>query len=219
MYYALGVRSVGLTHTCHNRYADSEEPAAALHGGLSAAGFVVIAEINRIGLVADLSHTSFATQRDVLGVTKAPVMFSHSSAYAVCNHTRNVPDDVLLSLEKNGGIIMITFYALFTHCEEPSKAALVHVANHIQYVGELIGYRHVGIGSDFDGMAEGPEGLEDVSKYPDLIAELLRRGVSVRDLEGVVGGNVLRVLRQVEQVAERLRLENPLEDDVKEFFG
>lgn len=218
MYYELGVRYVTLTHTCHNRYADSEEPTEPLHGGLSAAGVEMVAEMNRIGLAVDVSHTSFDTQRAVLNMSKAPVMFSHSSAFAICNHTRNVPNDILLTLKENDGIIMISFYQEFTYCPDPRKASLSHVADHIEYVGKLIGYRHVGIGSDFDGMQKGPEGLEDVSKYPSLIQELLRRGVSAEDLKGVVGGNVLRVLSEVERLAETLKHENPLEDDVKEFF-
>ncbi|KAI1120164.1 renal dipeptidase family [Nemania abortiva] len=220
MYHRLGVRYASLTHTCHNRYADSSEAVGGpLHGGLSAAGVQLVREMNRAGLIVDLSHTSFDTQRDALKVTRAPAIFSHSSAFAVCGHPRNVPDDVLRLLAANNGVVMVSFYPEHTHCEDPAAATLSHVADHIQYVGDLIGYRHVGIGSDFDGMSAGPSGLEDVSKYPSLVAELLRRGVSAVDLEGVFGANVLRVLSQVELIAMELRsLEDALEDDVKEFF-
>lgn len=220
MYHRLGVRYASLTHTCHNRYADSSEAVGGpLHGGLSAAGVRLVREMNRAGLIVDLSHTSFDTQRDALNVTRAPVIFSHSSAFAVCGHPRNVPDDVLRRLAANDGVIMVSFYPQHTHCEDPAAATLSHVADHIQYVGELIGYRHVGIGSDFDGMSAGPEGLEDVSKYPHLVAELVSRGISAADLEGVVGANVLRVLGQVELVAMELHsTEDVLEDDVGEFF-
>ncbi|KAI1176313.1 membrane dipeptidase-domain-containing protein [Nemania sp. FL0916] len=223
MYHALGVRYASLTHTCHNRYADSSEAAATggpLHRGLSAAGVQMVREMNRAGMIVDLSHTSFDTQRDALNVTRAPVIFSHSAAFSVCAHPRNVPDDVLRLLAANDGVVMVSFYPEHVHCRDPARAALGHVADHIQYIGELIGYRHVGIGSDFDGMSAGPDGLEDVSKYPHLLAELVRRGIGAVDLEGVVGANVLRVLREVELAAMQLgSLEDILEDDVKEFFG
>ncbi|KAK2874953.1 hypothetical protein FQN49_001927 [Arthroderma sp. PD_2] len=218
MYHRLGVRYATLTHTCHNHYADSESPSEPQHNGLSSAGDAIVAEMNRIGMIVDISHTSFATQRAVLALSRAPVMYSHSSAYAVCPHSRNVPDDILKTLQQNDGIIMITFYPEFTNCQSADKASLSDVADHIQYVGNLIGYRHVGLGSDFDGMASGMRGLEDVSKYPDLIQELLDRGVSVNDLVGVIGGNVLRVLAAVEQVALNSRHLLPLEDDIKPFF-
>ncbi|EZF95913.1 hypothetical protein H113_03842 [Trichophyton rubrum MR1459] len=218
MYHRLGVRYATLTHTCHNHYADSEAPSKPQHNGLSPAGEAIVAEMNRLGMIVDISHTSFATQRAVLALSRAPVMYSHSSAYAVCPHSRNVPDDILKTLQKNDGIIMITFYPEFTNCESADKASLSDVADHIQYVGNLIGYRHVGLGSDFDGMAHGMRGLEDVSKYPDLIQELLDRGVGVGDLVGVIGGNVFRVLAAVEDVARNSRHILALEDDIKPFF-
>lgn len=167
MYHALGVRYAALTHICHNRYADSEAPAESLHGGLSAAGRAMVREMNRMGVMVDLSHSSFAAQRAALAASAAPVVFTHSNAYARCRHTRNVPDDVLRALQANGGLVMVTFYAPLLE-DDPATASLASVADHIQYIGEAIGYRHVGIGSDFDGMQEGPRGLEDVSKYPEL---------------------------------------------------
>lgn len=247
-YHALGVRCASLTHTCHNAYADSSEARnGPLHGGLSAAGRALVAEMNRLGMVVDLSHASVDTARDVLGaaaadskagvrvggggggvpptITRAPVMFSHSAAWHLCHHPRNVPDDVLRMLRANDGVIMVSFYPAHIHCghgeseeEAEAVARLEHVADHIMYIGELIGFRHVGFGSDFDGMASGPRGLEDVSKYRNLVAELLVRGVSRADMEGVVGGNVLRILAAVEDVALGLRGEKPLEDDVKDIL-
>ncbi|KAF4211442.1 hypothetical protein CNMCM8980_008020 [Aspergillus fumigatiaffinis] len=219
VYHQLGVRYASLTHTCHNHYADSEAPADAQHHGLSAAGEALVAEMNRLGMIVDLSHTSRETQRAALALSRAPVMYSHSSAYALCPHSRNVDDESLRLLQQNNGIIMITFYPEYTNCEDPEAATLADVADHIQYVGNLIGYRHVGLGSDFDGMARGPKGLEDVSKYPNLVQELLDRGVAVDDVVAVVGGNVLRVLEAVEKVAHTSRHLLSLEDDVKPFFG
>jgi membrane dipeptidase len=218
MYHALGVRYATLTHTCHNIYADSEHPSAPRHGGLSDAGRVLVREMNRLGMIVDVSHTSPQTQRDVLAVTVAPVLFSHSNALGRCNSTRNVPDDILHSVKRNGGVVMVTFYPEFLE-EDPDNAALGSVADHIQYIGEMIGYRHVGIGSDFDGMPKGPEGLEDVSKYPELINELLGRGITEPEVLGVMGLNVIRVLEKVEAVAELMKDVRPLEDDVKPFFG
>ncbi|KAH8197396.1 hypothetical protein TruAng_008419 [Truncatella angustata] len=203
MYYSLGV---------------SEEPAVPLHKGLSEAGREIVKEMNRIGMIVDLSHTSFETQRDALYVTAAPVIYSHSNAYTRCAHTRNVPDDILRSLKSNDGVIMVTFYASFLELN-PDDASLSSVADHIIYIGDLIGYRHVGIGSDFDGMDKGPKGLEDVSKYPALFDELRSRGVGEAELQGVMGINVLRVLEHVEKVSRSLRTVRPLEDDVKPFFG
>ncbi|KAK8105160.1 dipeptidase 2 [Apiospora kogelbergensis] len=202
MYYALGVRYATLTHTCHNAYADSEEPAEPLNHGLSLPGRAMVKEMNRLGMMVDLSHTSFETQRDVLRVTEAPVIF--------------FPLQRLFSIE-NGGLVMIIFYASFLE-NDPSTASLGSVADHIQAVGETIGYRHVGIGSDFDGMESGPRGLEDVSKYPDLVRELQRRGIDIADIAGIMGSNVLRVMEDVENIATSMRHILPLEDDVKSFF-
>ena len=218
MYYNLGVRYATLTHTCDNIYADSEASETPLHGGLSERGKEIIREMNRLGMMVDISHTSHETQKAALAASRAPVIFSHSSAWKVCHHSRNVKDEVLFELKKNDGVVMITFYPEFTNIE-PAKASLSDVADHIIYVGELIGYRHVGLGSDFDGMAKGPKGLEDVSKYPDLIEELFERGIRVEDIKKILGYNILRVLRAVEEVAVDLKHEKPLEDDVKPFFG
>ncbi|KIX09587.1 uncharacterized protein Z518_00667 [Rhinocladiella mackenziei CBS 650.93] len=217
LYHRLGVKYATLTHTCHNEFADSEEPTVPLHGGLSEAGVALIKEMNRIGMMVDLSHTSWQTQRDAFRVTKAPVVYSHSNAFALCAHTRNVPDDLLQTLKANGGVIMATFYPAFVDANA-SKITLDKVADHIEYLGNTIGYDHVGIGSDFDGMMAGPKGLEDVSKYPDLVEELLNRGFSEENVSLVMGKNVLRVMDEVKRVAKTLGDQKPLEDDVKKFF-
>jgi membrane dipeptidase len=219
LYHTLGVRYITLTHSCHNIYADSCGPDQPLHNGLSVAGVAMVQEMNRIGMMVDLSHVSPATMRNALNVTRAPVIFSHSSAYSLCNHPRNVPDDILKLVKKNGGVVQVTFVPEFIKCDIPSEATLSDVADHIEHIGKLIGYEHVGLGSDFDGIPYGPKGLEDVSKYPDLIKELLDRGVSVKELQGVVGGNLLRVMKQVEKVSTSMIDVEPLQDEVGDVFS
>ena len=219
MYYHLGARYVTLTHECHNRYADSCSPQIPLHNGLSEAGISILREMNRIGMMVDLSHTSKATMWDALQVSRAPVLFSHSNSFSMCAHPRNVPDDILFRLQKNGGVIMVTFVPEFVRCGQPESASLDDVADHIEYIGELIGYRHVGLGADFDGMPRGPKGLEDVSKYPNLIVELARRGLSHAELTGLVGGNVWRVLSETEKVGQSMTDVLPLEDKIKPMFS
>ena len=216
-YYQLGVRYATLTHSCHNIYADSATPKP-IHNGLSPEGEAMVREMNRLGMIIEISHTSPKTMFDAMRVSSAPVIFSHSSVFALCPHPRNVPDDVLLELRKNGGVIMIAFVPEFIRCDKEENATLSDVADHIQYVGNLIGYEHVGLGSDFDGMTTGIKQLEDVSKYPALIEELLERGVSAADLYGLVGKNVLRVLKAVELEAERQHDVQPLQDKVKAWF-
>ncbi|KAF2972633.1 hypothetical protein GQX73_g979 [Xylaria multiplex] len=244
-FYALGVRYATLTHNCGNQFADAalwEHPfqkAPSYWGGVSRKGRELINEMNRIGMIVDLSHVSVDTMLDVLGGfeeewpgSKAPVMFSHSSAYALCPHPRNVPDHVLQLVKQRNSIVMVNFSPDFISCVDngnrngvpdpyPANNTLSQVADHITYIGNLIGYDHVGLGSDFDGIQSTPEGLEDVSKYPDLIAELLRRGVSDADAAKVAGGNILRVWADVEQVAAKMqsRGEPVMEDDLPNLWG
>ncbi|KAL2151936.1 hypothetical protein VTH82DRAFT_5120 [Thermothelomyces myriococcoides] len=247
--YSRGVRYATLTHNCGNRFADAalwEEPtlhkAPPVWGGVSPAGRALVREMNRLGVIVDLSHTSVDTMRDILGGggggdngwegSLAPPIFSHSSAYAICPHPRNVPDDVLDLVRQRGGVVMVNFSPDFISCVEaphrddglpdfyPQNATLQQVVRHILYIGNRIGFDHVGLGSDFDGIVRVPKGLEDVSKYPDLVAELLRQGVSDKDTAKIVGGNILRVWRDVEAVAEKLQAagELPLEDDLPSLF-
>jgi len=202
MLYALGARYMTLTHSCHSSWADSCTPEPT-HGGLTDFGRTAIGEMNRLGMLVDISHVSPDTMRDVLDVTKAPIIFSHSSALALCDNVRNVPDDVLARTAENGGIVMVNFYSGFVCCQVACN--LTDVADHIQYIASVAGWDHVGIGADYDGVSSLPTGLEDVSTYPDLFAELLRRGVSEADLAKVANGNLLRVLEAVEEVAAQLR--------------
>jgi len=209
-YYALGVRYVTLTHTCHNAFADScgyLTQIAPLHYGLSAIGFKLIEEMNRIGMLVDLSHTSDLTATQSILYSKAPVIWSHSSARAVHNVARNVPDEVLgligTTKGKKDGIIMVNFAPVFVAPD--GEANLQTVADHVEHIAKIAGKKHVGIGSDFDGIESTPEGLEDVSKYPALIAELYRRGWDKYELAGLTGGNLLRVFAAVENVARELQ--------------
>lgn len=239
-FYDLGVRYATLTHNCPNRYADSalwsnpSRKAPPYWGGVSEDGKHMIHEMNRIGMIVDLSHTSAETQRHVLGGgkdgwegSKAPVIYSHSSAYSICPHPRNVQDDVLQLVKERDSIVMVNFAPDFVSCVEgnnenglpdfyPPNSTLAHVAKHVIYIGNLIGFDHVGFGSDFDGIPTTPEGLDDVSKYPDLVAELIRQGVSDKDAAKVVGGNILRVWKAIDNVGLELQAKGtpPLEDEL-----
>ncbi|KAG2015837.1 dipeptidase [Coprinopsis cinerea AmutBmut pab1-1] len=209
-YHALGVRYLTLTHTCHNAFADScgfLPGIIPLHHGLSPFGVALIEEMNRLGVLLDLSHTSDETAKQALRLTKAPVIWSHSSARAVHDVPRNVPDDVLelVGLEegKTDGVVMVNFAPYFI--ANPGQADVDAVANHIEHIATVAGKLHVGIGSDFDGIGDVPVGLEDVSKYPALIAELYERGWNKFELAGLTGGNFLRVLKKAENTARELQ--------------
>ncbi len=204
MFHRLGARYLTLTHSTTIAWADSGTDTPKL-GGLSKFGEEVVREMNRLGMLVDLSHTSPETMHDAIRVSQAPVIFSHSNARAVREHGRNVPDAVLKLLRSNGGIVMVTFVPGFLTAAP--KAALAHVANHMDHIRKVAGADHVGIGGDFDGITAVPAGLEDVSKYPALTAELLRRGWSEDDVKKALGLNVLRVLRRAEEVAARLQKE------------
>jgi membrane dipeptidase len=242
MTYALGARYMTLTHTKNNDWADSATDKSQ-HQGLTPFGEKVVLEMNRLGMLVDLSHVSDETMRAALKISKAPVIFSHSSARAVCNHPRNVPDDILKLTAANGGVVMICFMPGFVVQREsvdldawekendrlkklfpndtakveqgiaewrashppPPRGTISDVADHVDHVRKVAGIEHVGLGSDFDGFRGGIEGLDDVSGYPALLAELLRRGYSREDVKKVAGLNVLRVLRAAEKVAADLR--------------
>jgi membrane dipeptidase len=233
MLYALGVRYMTLTHNANTGWADAatDDPQA---GGLTDFGRDVVREMQRIGMLVDLSHVSPDTMRQALDVAAAPVIFSHSSARAVCDAPRNVPDDVLARLSANGGVCMVTFVPAFVsqQCadwladlkaeaagrgldprdlgklfsikpeweqEHPlPQATLAQVADHVDHVRQVAGVEHVGLGGDFDGTEDVTVGLEDVSTYPALFAELLRRGWTESDCAALAGGNVLRALRAAE---------------------
>jgi membrane dipeptidase len=239
-YYDLGVRYMTLTHNSHTDWADSAMPEQPKFNGLSPFGEKVVGEMNRLGMLVDLSHTSADTMRDALDVSKAPVIFSHAAARGLVDIPRNVPDDVIARLPKNGGVLMVTFVAGFVSqkaadamfppmmefyrkmnaakTDEERRAAYASmekvklppvtigdVADHIEHVVKIAGIDNVGIGGDFDGNEDWPQDLSDVSMYPNLFAELIRRGWSDRDLKKLAGENVLRAMAQAEKVARELQ--------------
>jgi membrane dipeptidase len=223
MFYALGARYMTLTHGSNLAWADSATDKPA-HGGLTKFGEEVVREMNRLGMLVDLSHVSPDTMEDALRVTAAPVIFSHSSAKAICNVPRNVPDNILQLVAKNGGVVMVTFvpgfisqvvadYEARPEAERGTaprpRATLSQVADHIDHIRKVAGIDHIGLGGDFDGITQVVEGLEDVSKYPDLTAELLKRGYKDEDVKKILGLNVLRVMRQAEKVAAGLQKTRP----------
>ncbi|KAK2914257.1 hypothetical protein QQF64_029750 [Cirrhinus molitorella] len=204
--YHLGVRYLTLTHSCNTPWADNwlvdtgSEPE--VHGGLSEFGKQVIQEMNRIGMLIDLSHVSEKVMNQVLDISKAPVIFSHSSAYSICNHKRNVPDDVLLKVKAKQGIVMINFYNDYVTCQ--NAANISDVADHFDHIKKVADASIIGFGGDYDGVPRVPVGLEDVSKYPDLVAELLRRKWTEDEIKDALGRNLLRVFTQVEAVRDSL---------------
>ncbi|XP_061830761.1 dipeptidase 1 [Nerophis lumbriciformis] len=213
-FYQLGVRYLTLTHSCNTPWADNwlvdTGAEASQHDGLSPFGKQVIAEMNRVGMLIDLSHVSVKVMNQVLDMSEAPVIFSHSSAFAVCPHKRNVPDDVLRRVNETGGIVMVNFYNDYVTCSQ--TATLSDVADHFDHIRKVAGAGIIGFGGDYDGVTRLPEGLEDVSKVPSLVAELLRRGWSDDQVKAALGNNLLRVLKQAEQVRDRLSGNKP--DDV-----
>jgi membrane dipeptidase len=240
-FYRLGVRYMTLTHNNTNEWADAccDTPR---HEGLSEFGAEVVREMNRLGMFVDVSHVSDATMSDVLDVTKAPVIASHSSARVFSNHKRNVPDELLKRIAQNGGVVMVNFYPAFLDEKvraaglerdqrlKPQRDALraqlagdekrleeelqkLNAANpipnttlsmlvdHIDHIAKVAGVDHVGLGSDFDGVPNLPEGIRDVADLPNITYELLRRGYSERDVLKILGGNFMRAFEEVERVA------------------
>jgi membrane dipeptidase len=196
--HRLGVRYLTLTHNQNVPWADSatDEPVA---GGLTGFGRQVVAEMNRLGMLVDLSHVAAATMRDALDVSTSPVIFSHSSCRAVRDHPRNVPDDVLARLPENGGVCMVTFVPSFVSAGP--RATVADVVAHVEHAREVAGIDHIGLGGDFDGVTQVAVGLEDVSTYPALFEALLDRGWTDEDCARLAGHNVLRVLRTAEELA------------------
>jgi len=249
-YYDAGARYLTLTHSSNTAWADSATDMP-VHHGLTAFGKEVVREMNRLGMLVDLAHVSEETMRAALAVTQAPVIFSHSSARALVDHPRDVPDEVLRLVAANGGIVMVNFAPPYVsdarrrweaervaeearnnsppfgglYIGQPDRAAaalkawdaahpkppvtVADVADHIEHIRKVAGIDHVGLGSDFDGIPDTPEGLEGVDRFPALLQELARRGWSDAELAKVAGDNLLRVLSQAEIVSTRLRSERP----------
>lgn len=203
--YHLGMRYLTLTHNCNTPWADNwlvdKGDDEAESQGLSPFGKLVLNEMNRLGVMIDLSHVSVATMKDALQLSKAPVIFSHSSAYSVCPHRRNVPDDVLQLVKSTNSLVMVNFYNQFVSCSD--SATLSQVADHLDHIKTVAGAGAVGLGGDYDGVTNLPVGLEDVSKYPDLIAELLRRNWTETEVRGLLAENLLRVFSAVELVRRK----------------
>ena len=242
MFYRLGARYLTLTHTANTPWADSANGPVE-HHGLTPFGEDVVKEMNWLGMLVDLSHVSPETMEDALRVTQAPVIFSHSDARALNDHIRNVPDEILKRLPKNGGVIMVTFVPGFvspkvndwnkrqtaaqdrlkainpdpavvkagvdtwTAANPAPAATIADVVDHIDHIRQAAGIDHIGIGSDFDGITQTVKDLDDVSKYPALTAELLKRGYSEADVRKILGENVLRVFHEAEKVSKRLQAE------------
>ena len=246
-FYELGARYMTFTHFKNNEFADSATDDPKYHG-ITDFGRTVIHEMNRLGMLVDLSHVSDDTMRDALKTSRAPLIFSHSSARALDDHPRNVPDDILQRVAANGGVVMVNFYtgyvsddvrkrnaesaaeearlkSLYVGQPDKREAAMkawtaahpvpavtvAQVADHVEHIAKVAGYDHVGIGGDLDGIGydEAPAGMNSVSGYPLLFAELIRRGWSDQDLAKLAGGNVLRVMRQAEAVAAAMKDEPP----------
>jgi membrane dipeptidase len=243
MFHRLGARYMTLTHSANTPWADAATDTPA-HNGLSPFGEAVVREMNWLGMLVDLSHVSPDTMMDSINVSQAPVIFSHSSARAINDVPRNVPDQVLQMLPKNGGVVMVTFVpgflapavtahgrlqtaeqdrlraqfpgdeaavksgvARWLNANPAPRASVADAANHIDHIRKVAGIDHIGLGGDFDGITSVPEGLEDVSKYPALTAELLRRGYKDDEVKKILGLNILRVMREAEKVSKKLQSE------------
>ena len=243
--FKLGARYMTLTHSKSLDWANSCSDEGTCEGGLNEFGKEVVREMNRLGMLVDISHVSPVTMQAALDVSEAPVIFSHSSARAVADHPRNVPDEILKQLPKEGGVVMVNFYSGFVEptsadnglkrykliselkekygdseeaddriaretakfrAEHPVQRGTVHdVVDHIDRIVKIAGIDHAGLGGDFDGVDMLPEQLEDVSAYPVITQTLLDRGYSEEDIHKIMSGNILRVIREAEEVAERIQ--------------
>lgn len=218
-FYELGVRYITLTHNCDNPFATAGSSVAAgkPDKGLTEFGKDCILEMNRLGMMIDLSHVSHKTMVDTLAITKAPVIFSHSSVYALRNHERNVRDDVLKLVKENNGVVCINFFPVFLSTK--SETTIDDAVEHVKYIIDLIGFDHVGFGSDFDGIQEGPKGLEDVSKYPNLIKKIWEAtNATDEQISKVMGLNIVRVWKETEEIAKSLKNHLPVETNWKDRY-
>mmetsp|Transcript_31370 Transcript_31370/g.94110 ORF Transcript_31370/g.94110 Transcript_31370/m.94110 type:complete len:397 (-) Transcript_31370:27-1217(-) len=231
MYHRLGVRYMTLTHNGGPGWADAalddggkyNEHATA--GGLSKFGEIVVKEMNRVGMAVDIAHVHADTMRKAIEISEAPVIFSHSNTRAVCNHPRNVPDDVLKTLVEKDGVVMLNFNAPFVAGDFFVKEGKVggtvrEIADHVDHAKRVCGsVRHLGLGADYDGIKAAARGVEDVGTYPVLTAELLKRGYTDEEIFAINGGNVLRVLEKIEAVAARLQRETKASEARPADFG
>jgi membrane dipeptidase len=245
--YEAGARYITLTHSATLAWADAAGDRER-HGGLTDFGRDVVREMNRLGMLVDISHVTAAAMRDAIEVARAPIIFSHSSARGVADHPRNVPDEILELVRENGGVVMVNFYSGFLVPEgalnvrdmfaEEARLRAQHpvledfrrawadwqlehptppgdvgtIADHIDHIVQVAGIDHVGLGSDFDGVPMLPVGMDDVSDFPALTVELVRRGYSDEDVTKILGGNLLRVFGEVEDTAGELSDEPPRTD-------
>lgn len=252
--YEAGARYLTLTHSATLAWADAAGDTV-VHGGLTEFGEKVVREMNRLGMLVDLSHVTDDVMKDALDVSRAPVIFSHSSARAVADHPRNVPDDVLRRMPENGGVVMVTFVSAYLTQEgaeiqrdlltvrrdlqeqyadsaeverayqrwleenQVPRGDVGTVVDHIDHIVEVAGVDHVGVGSDWDGTSTVPEGLDDVSTLPNLTEELLRRGYTDEEVGKILGGNVLRAMREAERVSAELRETEPVPFDRLPYAG
>ena len=230
-YFRLGIRYMTLTHFNTNNWADSsgdiEKPNVEHHNGLTPLGKDIVREMNRIGMMVDISHVADKTFYDALEVSQAPLIASHSACRAITNVPRNMTDDMIRALAQKGGVIQINIYCPFISQKaadavaaakadpaaaktDPVRATLDDVVAHIDHVRRIAGIGAIGIGTDFDGIECAPVGLDDVSKFPNLTRALLTKGYSASDIKKIYGGNTLHLMRQVEKVSAEINLGNPV---------
>ena len=204
-FYKRGARYMTLTHTNTNHWADSSgdinDPKVTHHNGLTDFGKDVVREMNRLGMMVDISHVADRTFYDALAVSSAPLIASHSTCRALADVPRNMTDEMIVALAKKGGVVQVDFYCNFLTTAKPPRATLEDVVAHIDHIRKIAGTDAIGIGSDFDGIDCAPVRLEDVSKFPNLTRALLEKGYSAADIRKIYGGNLLRVMRAVEHVA------------------